>query len=70
MFTIAENRLQLEEILYQSAITAHKRILGRPLHICIVLDLFIWNGSCVLDNGFRVNGLFPVCFSDFSRINL
>lgn len=46
---IAEGRLKLEEILHQSAVIVDKRIFRRPLHIRIILDIFIWDGSRLLN---------------------
>lgn len=51
--TVAKNGLQLEEIFHKSTVTFDERIFGRPLHICIILDIFIRNGSCLLI-GFRI----------------
>lgn len=45
---IAESRRQLEEILYQSAVTVDEWIFRRPMHICAVLDIFVWDGARLL----------------------
>lgn len=50
VFTIIENWIQLEKIFYQSTIIVNEWIFRRSLHICIILDLFIRNGSCLLKN--------------------
>lgn len=46
---IAQNGLELEEIFYQSTVTVNEWIFGWPLHIRSILDIFIWNGSRVLN---------------------
>lgn len=49
VFTFAENWLQLEEILYQPAVSVDQWIPRWTLHIRIILDILVWNGSCLLN---------------------
>lgn len=48
VFTVAQNGIQLEEILYKSTVIVNERISRRTLHIRIILDICLWNGSRLL----------------------
>lgn len=52
VFAIIKDWIKLGEIFYQSAVIADEWIFGRSLHLCIILDIFIWNGSCLLNINF------------------
>lgn len=48
VFIIAEDRLQLAEVLHRSAIAVDTWLPRWPLHVCAILDVFVWNGSRLL----------------------
>lgn len=55
VFITAEDWLQLAEILHRSAIAVDTRLSRWPLHVCAVLDFFVWNGSCLLVREFTTD---------------
>ena len=54
---------QLEEIFRQQATPTHQRILQSDVYICPILDLHVWNGSCVLKLLLLI--LFNVCVCNY-----
>lgn len=50
VFAFVENRIQLEEIFHKSTVAVNQWISWRSLHIRIILDIFVWNGSCLLSS--------------------
>lgn len=45
----AENRSKLAEVFHQSAGPSHTRIPRWPVHLCALLDVFVWHGARVLN---------------------
>lgn len=48
VFIAAEDGLQLAKVFHRSSIVADTWLSRWPLHVCAVLDILVWNGSCVL----------------------